>query len=310
MRKIVITGATSMIGIALIEEALERDAEIYAVVRPDTKRIHRLPARERLHIIESDLRHLKEIEGLPEDCDVFYHLAWSHTGKGERDDPALQLENIGYTLDAAALAKRCGCKKFIGAGSQAEYGRVDGKICADTRFAPQTAYGAAKYVAGLFSRRKCDEWGMVHVWGRVFSVYGRYDNTNTMLDYAVRRLMRGEKAGFSAAKQKWDYLYEKDAGKIFWLLGEKAKQSKTYRIASGQAMQLRAYIDILAGELDAGELCEFAEPDTGCPPLGIEADISDLAADIGYVPETDFRTGIRSVIEYYKNNRMEKQKTI
>lgn len=300
MKKIVVTGATSMIGTALIEEALANGVEVYAIIRPDTRRRDRLPADERLHLVEADLPHLRDASGIPADCDTFYHFAWAYTTKDVRDDPILQIKNIGYTMDAVALAKACGCSKFIGAGSQAEYGPVNGVIDASARFSPQIAYGAAKYAAGLLSRKECDRQKMVHIWARVFSVYGGNDNKDTLLDYAIRRFLQGEKASFSSAQQKWDYLYEKDAGKIFYLLGERVAQSKTYRIANGHARKLKEYITVLARQMNAEQLCAFGEPDPPRTPPGIEADISDLAADIGYAPETDFQTGIAAVIRQYK----------
>ena len=51
----------------------------------------------------------------------------------------MQEPNIQYTMDAVCLAKRLGCKLFVGAGSQAEYGRVDGKIGSNTPVNPEVA---------------------------------------------------------------------------------------------------------------------------------------------------------------------------
>ena len=55
----------------------------------------------------------------------------------------MQNANIKYTLDAVELAKRLGCKTFIGAGSQAEYGRVEGTISEKTDKNPENGYALA-----------------------------------------------------------------------------------------------------------------------------------------------------------------------
>ena len=56
-------------------------------------------------------------------------MAWEKTYGNGRDDVAAQMKNIQYTLDAVELVKRSGCSAFIGAGSQAEYGRIaDGML--------------------------------------------------------------------------------------------------------------------------------------------------------------------------------------
>ena len=44
MNSILITGATSMIGVALIEQALANGTEVFAIVRKGTSRISRLPS--------------------------------------------------------------------------------------------------------------------------------------------------------------------------------------------------------------------------------------------------------------------------
>ena len=94
-----------MIGTALTEVAVDRGTEVYAIVRPNTKRMERLPQSSLVHTIEGTIDNLSKIKGLPTDCDVFYHFAWAGTSKDVRDDPALQLENIRYTLDAVDEAE-------------------------------------------------------------------------------------------------------------------------------------------------------------------------------------------------------------
>lgn len=288
-----------MVGVALVEEAVTNGIEVFAIIRPDSRRRDRLPNSGLVHIVESDLDGIKYIEGIPAACDVFYHFAWLGTDKSQRNNPIIQAKNIPYTFDAVDLAKRCGCKKFIGAGSQAEYGPVDGVIDDETRFAPNMAYGIAKYASGLLSRRLCDEYGLIHIWGRIFSVYGKYDNEGTMLDYAIKSFLNREKAQFSAGVQMWDYLYERDAGKIFLLLGVKCDQSASYRIANGKSRKLKEYICIIAKKMNAENLSMFSNP-TDKEQFGLSAETLSLEKKIGYRPCTPFEEGIDKTIKEYK----------
>jgi len=301
MKKIIVTGATSMIGIAVIECALNHDVEVFAIVNPNTSRLSRLPSHEKLHLIECDISKLLFLPGISDFCDCFYHFAWSYTKKQTRDDPVLQFRNVQYTLDAVCLALRCGCRKFIGAGSQAEYGIVDGRIDNNTKFYPQTSYGISKFAAGLLSRKLCKSYNMINIWARIFSVYGRFDNSDTMLDYAIRNFAKNEVAYFSEGSHKWDYLNEVDAGRAFYLLGEKCNCSKEYRIASGNSRMLIEFIKIVANEMNAGHLCKFVKRPSSTV-YNLEADITDLREDIGFIPEVSFEDGIKEMISYYKNN--------
>ena len=56
MKRIVVTGATSMIGTALIEECLRHDVEVYAVVRADSSKKDRLPRDKRVHLIQAEFQ--------------------------------------------------------------------------------------------------------------------------------------------------------------------------------------------------------------------------------------------------------------
>ena len=125
MKKVIITGATGMIGIGLIECLLKNNIEILAIIKDNSHRKSNLPVNSKLKILECNLENLKDIEIQKNDYDVFYHFAWDGTFGNDRNDSEKQRKNIDYTLDAVRLAKKCGCKTFIGAGSQAEFGRVE-----------------------------------------------------------------------------------------------------------------------------------------------------------------------------------------
>lgn len=302
MKKIMVSGATSMIGVALIDIAITKGAQVYAIVRHGTSRINRLPQSNLVHIVEAGMDSYKEMDVPLTDCDVFFHFAWAGTNKTERDDPVVQEANIRHTLDAVELAKACGCRKFIGAGSQAEYGPTEGSIDDSSRFKPVTAYGAAKLSAGILSRKLCERYGITHIWGRIFSVYGRHDNDYTMISYAIDKMLQGETAEFSSGTQSWNYLNERDAGEIFYRLGDAIEETSEYRIANDTSKPLRSYIEEIANLLKADNLCRFSEND-GSKLYGLETTDDNLFAKIGYRPKISFISGINEVIESKRQER-------
>ena len=84
--RIVVTGATSMIGVTLIKEGLVNDCEALAIVREGTGRINRLPESDRIKIEYTDLDSLNSVQGDEKLYDVFYHFGLGHTSKNERDE--------------------------------------------------------------------------------------------------------------------------------------------------------------------------------------------------------------------------------
>ena len=223
----------------------------------------------------------------------------------------LQTGNIAYTMDAVELAERLGCHTFIGAGSQAEYGRVDGKLTPDLPAHPENGYGMAKLCAGQMSRVVCAKKKMRHIWTRILSVYGPYDGSGSMVMSAVRKIGSGEAAAFTPGGQMWDYLYSRDAAQIFYALAEKGTDGAVYCIGSGQARELKSYIKDIDNVLQEyrGEVIKETEEEQEAR-LGIgqipyaEKQVMYLCADttllekqIGQIPHTDFKEGIRSILE-------------
>ena len=303
MKKIVVTGATSMIGTALIEECIKNNIEVYAVVRKSSGRQNRLPKNKLIHLIDSSLEKLDQLpELIPEACDTFYHIAWGNTGENRNRSTELQSRNISCTLEAVRVAHALGCRRFIGAGSQAEYGPMDvDKISPDSPVNPTTPYGASKLASGHLARMLCRELGMECIWPRIFSVYGIYEKETTMIASGLRKMLRGESTEFTPAMQRWDYLYSKDAGRAYYLIGEKGRDGAVYCVGSGQARPLRDYI------LKMAELTGAANPGIGAKPypsgavMNLCADTESLQRDTGFEPQYTFEEGIRETIDWLKS---------
>lgn len=305
MKNVVVDGATSMLGLALINECVKKKMNVLAIARKNSKRLARIPNSKYVKVILCNQEEICELNvNQLEKYEIYYHFAWSNVKAGERQNVKLQEPNIGFTLDAVDLAKRLGCRRFVGAGSQAEYGRAAGVIGPETPVNPEVAYGVAKYAAGKMAMMLCDSLGMECIWTRTFSVYGIGDNDTTLIMYAIGKLLKGEKPSFTKAEQRWDYLYSKDAGTAFRLIGEKGKRGKIYCIGSGESRPLYEYIDILRNTIDAKLPLGIGE--IAYAPLqvmNLQADIMALKEDVGFEPEYSFEDGIRETIRWYKEGK-------
>lgn len=307
MDGVIITGATSMLGIATVKEFIKNNVRVVAISRAGSRRKKYLPQSELLTLLECDISELKSAELPNGNYDILFHFAWGYTDRSTRDDPVLQSKNIEYTLDAVQLAKRYGCKKFLGAGSQAEYGFHNEIITEATPVMPSVCYGYAKYAAGKLAEKLCSDFGMICIWTRIFSVYGKYDAENTMIPYALRQYLNNEVAYFSSGVQMWDFLFEDDAGKYLFLLGEKAKNSVLVNVASGDTRMLREYIKDMAEVLnEKNEDKPFQyELGKGGEGLlnGIYPEVSRLREMTGYMPQVSFVEGIRKIREFNLEER-------
>lgn len=296
----VITGATGAVGMALISELTVRGIHATVICRHGSPRNVRIPCGELTEKIECSLDGLKTLE-LDGKYDVFFHLAWEGTTGAARNDMYMQNTNVRYTLDAAELAGRLGCKTFVGAGSQAEYGRTEQRLRSDTPAFPENGYGIAKLCAGQMSRVKCAQLGIRHVWARILSVYGEYDGENSLVMSTLRKLTKHERPSFTGGEQLWDYMYSRDAARAMIELAEHGRDGGVYCLGSGNARPLREYIELIRdaaapeAELGFGEI-PYAERQV----MYLCADISELERDTGFVPSVSFEEGIRKTVEWYR----------
>lgn len=306
--RIIITGPTGAIGMALINRYLQENVQIISICHKGSSRINQISKNSLINIVEADLSDLsklnKENIGISseDNVDIFYHFAWAGTTGQARNNMPLQIENIQYTIDAVRLAHRLGCHTFIGAGSQAEYGRVEGLLDANTPAFPENGYGMAKLCAGQMSRQLCDTLGIRHIWTRILSVYGPYDGAGSMVTSTINKLINGEKASFTPGEQMWDYLYSDDAAEAMYLLSQRGVHGRIYVLGSGKVKMLKEYISQIystvkevtsnIGELGIGDI-PYADKQV----MYLGADITQLREDTGFEPKVEFEDGIRCIVK-------------
>lgn len=298
MKRAIILGATGVLGLALINELINNNIEVLVLHRDNSKRISKIPtsplvtkmvcSMEQLHLIQNEES---------KKYDVFYHFAWSGTTYDQRNDPILQEKNIQYSLDAVSLAKRFGCEIFIGAGSQSEYGIVDGLLRSDTPTNPIDCYGSAKLCAGQLTRIYAHSINMKHVWVRITSAYGPNCDEKIMVMDTINKLKNGELPKFTKAEQKWDFINSKDAATVFRLIAEKRIDNKIYVLGSGEHKTLKEYILEIRDTVSPDTELFFGDiPYVDNKIINLDTDISELRNDLGWEPKISFREGIMELI--------------
>lgn len=93
--------------------------------------------------------------------DLFIHCAWEGVSNIERDQKSQITYNITLTTDAVILANNLKCKKWVGMGSQAEYGIVNDIAKEETTpISPFSAYGKSKVACYRTASGLCQIFGL------------------------------------------------------------------------------------------------------------------------------------------------------
>ena len=130
-------------------------------------------------------------------------MAW--VGGSSRDDISVNTQSAIASIDAVTLASRIGCHSFIGVGSQAEYGINGALLSPNTACVSNTAFGASKFSAMSNCSFQCTHLGLRFAWARVFSVYGPYDRSSSLVTSTVNRLILSQPIAFTDATNLWDF---------------------------------------------------------------------------------------------------------
>lgn len=321
--KVVVTGATGFIGTALCRELLESGHEVWAVIRPGSAKREKLSfdrisedgqsedrqlkssqsgnklQRQKLHIMELSLEQLWELPDHIESADVFYHLAWNGSAGAEREDFDIQYTNIRYTAQAVRAAAKCGCRKFVGAGSQAEYGVVrERTVEYETVPHPFMMYGAAKLAAYHMGRLVAGREGISFVWPRIYSVYGVGENAGTLVSYVMDCLEKGRVPELSPCENMWNFLEITDCARALLLLGERPDTEGIYHVASEDTRLLKEFVeeirDVIAPGCALGFGVKKSDPER---TFWLEPDTGRLR-ELGFREEVEFGEGIRRKLAF------------
>ena len=269
MKRCIVTGATGFIGTALCRQLLEQGDEVYAIIRPMSGKREKLAALQeenssyggRLQIHEAPLGQLESfLAGRQIRADAFFHLAWNGSGGKDRENFDLQLSNLGYLADALRAAKACGCRSFLGAGSQAEYGVVHG-IAKEGEVVPRPfmMYGAAKLSAYHMGTLLARQLGIRFLWPRIYSVYGVGENAGTLVSYLMDTLGRGVTPELSPCENMWNFLCITDCAKILAALGKSDAAEGIFHVASRDTRKLREFVEELRDIIAPGVPLAFGK---------------------------------------------------
>lgn len=298
MNRVIVTGATGAIGTSLIKELIKRNVEVLVFTRKNSKRNNNIPKNNLVSIKYCSLSDIKNIDNnTQKQYDVFFHLAWAGTTGEGRNDKDLQAKNVEYALDAIKCAKKFGCKKFVGIGSQAEYGRVMSALTPTTECNPESEYGKAKLQAGIKTRELASSLGLQHNWIRVLSVYGPNDGENSLISYTINKCLLNEELELTKCEQVWDYLFSEDAAEAIYKIAESGVNNKTYVLGSGETKKLKEFVYLIKNICNSNSKLLFgAKPYNDKQVMYLKADISDLKKDTKWSPKTNFEEGIKIIV--------------
>jgi nucleoside-diphosphate-sugar epimerase len=288
--RVLVTGATGLIGRAVVAALAARGCEVVAASRSGRALGAAWPVAADLlepgaaaHLVaEAEATHL-------------VHLAWAD-GRDRWTSPA-NLDWVGATLSLARAFAAGGGERALFAGSSAEYDWTGPVRLSETSpLRPATLYGAAKAALSGTLAAAMPALGYSVVWARPFFVYGPGEPEGRLLGDLVRGLSAGRPVECTDGLQRRDYLSSADMGEaVAALLLSEAEGA--VNIGSGEAIEVRALIGEVARAMGRPELVRLgARPRPDGDPAEIVADVSRLKAATGFRPRHDLASGVAALL--------------
>jgi len=251
--RVLVTGAAGFLGSHLSHALVVRGFETIGLIRPGSDTWRLADVRERLPVVEVDLNDGVAAGRVVRDAapDVVCDLAWEGVGNRFHDDARRMDANVSAHLGLIGAAAAAGCRRWIGLGSQAEYGRHSARIDEGCATEPVTAYGNAKLRVAVLGQQLAARTGMEFVWLRVFSTYGPMDAPDWLIPSIVLSLLGGDRPKLTAGTQRWDYLFVADAALAIVESVGAARLDGVYNLGSGRAVPVREIAEMIRDAVDA-----------------------------------------------------------
>lgn len=293
-----ISGATSFLGVELVQTLLQQSHQVTVICRPGSQGMTHLP--KGVKTVFAQLDEYGTLDTQIDQADVFVHLAWAGTGHDGRDATQVQQENIACSLDAMRAASKIRCKLFVMAGSQAEYGSTTLPQQEEMLCAPFSEYGKAKLQMWLEGKKLAEELGMKYLHLRIFSLFGETDHPWTLVMSCVDKMLRNEPMDLSDCTQNWNFLYVKDAARQICALCRYAVEtegykSEIYQIASEDTRPLKDFVERIKILTDSKSNLHYGAV-VPTHLVSLQPDMHKTRIVVGSLAENDFDTIIKRII--------------
>ena len=311
--RILITGAASFLGRYLVEYFLSKEEEVLALVRENARGRDELLKYEANNKFKLIVLDMKDIERLDIEFDVCIHLAWGGIGKEGRMDENIQRENIDSAIKLMRVCKERGAKRFLFAGSQAEYGQTLADIevkygkgfdinnipkqSEDSPTNPKSEYGKAKLELKSKLKNLGDSLGIEYVHMRIFSVFGSGDHETSLISTCIRNFKENKDVHIGECIQSWNYIYIKDLCEAVYLLSKKDLQGEfVFNVAGENNRILMDYVKDIKRLLNSSGGIVVEEKEAASEGLPFLNPGIERLKRMGFVESYGFEKGIKDCI--------------
>lgn len=192
---------------------------------------------------------------------------------------------------------------------------TDGLFTETTPYAPSSPYSASKASSDHLVQAWRRTFGLPIILTNCSNNYGPYHFPEKLVPHMIMNALAGKSLPvYGQGTQIRDWLYVEDHARALVLVATSAEIGETYNIGGHNEKQnievvhtLCELLEELHPEKPVGvaryrDLITFVEDRPG-HDLRYAIDASKIAADLGWVPQETFETGLRKTVKWFLDNR-------
>lgn len=295
--RVLLTGANGFIGSHLGDEIIKLGWEIIATHRSNSDLSNTSRFSSCTKWVNIDNQNWQE-QVIALNPQIIIHCAWIGVSTADRDNVAIQLQNLQFIGDLLQISKVCEVLKFIGMGSQAEYGTISEIVNENYPVAPNNAYGIVKDASHQIIKNYCTSINTKWFWLRLFSFFGEREPDTWLIPSIIKKAQRGESIDTTLGEQQYAYLYVKDLAVAICKLAKSNVESDLFVISARNTIALK---DLIAKVRDmVNPICHInygAIPYRPNQSMIIKGDSSKFERIFGDIELTDFDQRLRIIVD-------------
>lgn len=328
--KILITGASGFIGSFIVEEALRREMEVWAAVRPTSSK--RYLQDNRIHFIELDFGSKETLKRQLDGhrFDYVVHAAGVTKCLDKADFKRINTDGTRHLVDAL-IELGMPLKRFVYLSSLSVYGAIHEHmpyqdITENDCPHPNTAYGKSK----LDAERYLDSIGndFPYIILRPTGVYGPRERDYFLMAQSINRHVDFA-VGFS--RQDITFVYVLDVVQAVFLAFDRGMSGRKYFLTDGEVYRSADFSDLLKKEMGIGWMLRIVAPvwllrivtffgerisRLTHKPIALNddkynilrqrnwrCDIEPTVDELGYHPHYKLAQGVKLTVMWYKRHR-------
>ncbi len=300
MKRVLVTGGTGFIGRYAIQRLLDMGYEVHVTT---SRQVPASQTAEEYSIHFCDLLDEEQQKQLIEEISPTHllHFAWDVT-HGKFWTTENNLSWVKASINLLQLFNQFGGRRVVYTGTCAEYDWDNG-YCVEgvTPLNPSTLYGRCKNGLNEIFQAYCTQENISAAWGRVFHLYGPYEQTSRFVPSVICSMLKQEQVNCSSGTQIRDFMYVEDVADGFVALLDNEAVTGSVNISSGAPVRLKDIVKIIAestGYDIANVNYEAVAISENDPDLLIGSN-KRLRDEVLFTPDCSLKQGLNSSIRWW-----------